>query len=120
MTILLPAADKITLICTEAIKRRIPFACLVPYTLINRISQRTNGEIDNNIEKQVQLAQNIILLTPELNWLICFGLPKITTKVMFNSEIETENMEEEFNNLQVDLDLLLKNMSDNDPFPQKH
>ena len=112
----MPEADNITLIVAEAIRRGIPFACLVPISLIHRISQKPDYSVDHFIQKEVDKSDKIVLTEPGMTWLI-FGMKGVDkTKTVYTAVFD-ENLEEEINNYQVDMENLTKNFSENDPFP---
>jgi len=70
MGIWAPNADKITSQCMEAFRKDTPFACLVPSDLVHRIPYDEKGNLDEEIERKVNNAFLISLLSPNLTWVV--------------------------------------------------
>ena len=116
MAILIPPADNITNLCKAIIKKKIPFACLIPNTLIHQISQNNDGTYDKNIQQEVDNCQKIVLLAPELTWCV-FGISDMNTKTVFVNDMANEDIQNEIDRYHIDMTELYKNLSENDPFP---
>ena len=65
-----PAADKITAQCRAAFLKGRPFACLVPNDLVCFIATDSSKNIIHPVQKQVDEAMKITLLSPGLTWII--------------------------------------------------
>ena len=65
-----PPADKISALIQNAIKRDVPFACLVPGDLVDRMCVSSDGTILPDIREAVDAAPKIAFLSSNLTWLI--------------------------------------------------
>ena len=65
-----PDSDKVTQQCFTAFKKDVPFACLVPNDLVERIAQDNQGKLDADVAKKVEAAFKITLSSPGLTWII--------------------------------------------------
>ena len=77
-------------------------AVAVPNTLVHRVSQKLDGTYDQYLQEKVDKAQKIVLLLPELTWLI-FGINKTIVKTVFEGQIDNTDIDEEIDNLHVDM-----------------
>ena len=71
MAIFAPYADKAAEILGACLNKDAPFACLVPISLVNQAPE------DEKQKERLRAAKKIVLLDPELVWVI-HGVPGIT------------------------------------------
>ena len=79
LAILMPVADKCTILCKQMLGRGLPFAFLMPSDLVHRVSINRDRTMDPDIQEMVDKAHKIALLTPELTWVIA-NIDSITGK----------------------------------------
>ena len=103
-----PPADKICRQVRAAIKRNIPFACLVPSDLIDHISVSPAGEPSAEIQRAVDKADKIVFLSTGLTWLIHgIKLNGNYKQVYSNDRVTPE----------IDLQALTRQLADTDRVP---
>ena len=65
-----PEADKVTRQCSEAFKKGVPFACLVPSDLVGYIAQEPDGTYNKVVAELVKKSGKISFLDSQLAWII--------------------------------------------------
>ena len=87
-----PEADKVKTVVNRALDKKKPFACLIPSCLVNLIPENPEHK------KTIQECKKIVLLQPEMTWLI-FGIKSVTEHQVYSIDVANET-EESFGDLQ--------------------
>ena len=103
-----PPADKICRQVSAALKRNVPFACLVPSDLVDRICVNAAGQVSPAIQTAVTEARKISFLASGLTWIIHgITIEEPFKQVYVNNRVTPE----------IELDVLMKHLSNSDRTP---
>ena len=82
MAIFAPYADKAAEVLEACLRKAVPFACLVPISLMNQ------APADESQKETLRATKKIVLLDPELVW-VMHGVPEITKHQVHARQILT-------------------------------